>query len=98
MREHNLLQLADDSAILAENRQPILGVAFHQVLDFSDENIMFPNVSKFKFFLPLSDNADNDPIVISDSVVIRCAKNNEDVYLGMKFVSSIVRQCIYRKT
>ena len=87
LREHNLLQLADDSAIMAENRQPILGVAFHQVLDFSDENFMFANVDK-TVFLPLSDNADNDPIVISNSVVIRCAKNNEYVYLGMKFVSS----------
>ena len=87
LREHNLLQLADDSAIMAENRQPILRVTFNQVLDFSDENYMFANVEK-TVFLPLSDKADSDPIVINDSTVIHCAKNKEYVYLGMKFVAS----------
>ena len=87
LREHNLLQLADDSAIMAENRQPILRVAFGQVLHFSDESYMFANLDK-TFFLPLSEDGETDPIVISDSVVINCAENKEYIYLGMKYVAS----------
>ena len=90
LKQHNLLQLADDSAILAENRQPILRVGFSQVLDFSDENYMFANVDK-TVFLPLSENADKDPITISDSITIQCAKNNEYIYLGMKYVTSDIQ-------
>ena len=44
LREHNLLQLAYDSAIMAEKRQPIQRVAFGQVLDFSDKIYMFANL------------------------------------------------------
>ena len=87
LREHNLLQLADDSAIMAENRIPILKVAFGQVLDFSDENFMFANLDK-TFFLPLSENGETDPIIISDTVVIYCSENMEYIYLGMKYVAS----------
>ena len=87
LREHNLLQLADDSAIMAENRQPILRVAFGQVLEFSDENFMFANLDK-TFFLPFSEDGETDPIVIGDSAVIYCAKNKEYIYLGMKYVAS----------
>ena len=87
LEEHNLLQLADDSAIMAENRIPVLRVAFGQVLDFSDENFMFANLDK-TFFLPLSENGETDPIVISDTVVIYCSENMEYIYLGMKYVAS----------
>ena len=87
LRKHNLLQLADDSAIMAENRVPILRVAFGQVLEFSGENFMFANLDK-TFFLPLSENGETDPIVISDSVVIYCSDNMEYIYLGMKYVAS----------
>ena len=95
LREHNLLQLAYDSAIMAEKRQPIQRVAFGQVLDFSDKIYMFANLDK-TFFLPLSEEGNTDPIVISASVVIYCAKNNEYIYLGMKYIASDI-ETVYTK-
>ena len=86
LSENNLLQLADDTALLAENR-PFLQSAFQQCLQFSANNYLYANVAK-TVFLHLSDNADTDPITVNDTTVIKPAENNEYVYLGMKFVDS----------
>ena len=82
----NLLQLADDTALLAEDREVLLR-CFCKTLKFSLENFMFANVDK-TFFLHCSDNPDHEPIVISDEVTIYPSQDDEYVYLGVLFIAS----------
>ena len=86
LNKNNLLQLADDTALLAEERS-FLRNEFQQCLQFSADNYMYANVEK-TFFLNLSDNVDTEPIVLDNITTINPTKNNEYVYLGMKFVAS----------
>lgn len=81
----SLLQLADDTALLAEERLHLCR-EFQQCLQFSKESYMYANVKK-TYFLHLSDNPDVEPIRFDDTV-INPAENNEYVYLGVKFVAS----------
>ena len=85
INDTNLLQLADDSAILAEEKV-FLEKEFKQILEFSTENYMSKNVGK-TVFLHLSDANDTDPIYIGNTV-LHSAERDEYLYLGMKFVAS----------
>ena len=82
----NLLQLADDTALLSEEKA-FLCVQFEQCFKFSARNYMFPNVDK-TYFLHLADVPDTEPIILDESSSINSAINNEYVYLGMKFIAS----------
>ena len=87
INDFNLLQLADDSALLAETKL-FLHIVFQQCLKFSRENYMVTNIGK-TYFLHLSDNnTDVEPIILEDGVIIKSAPNNEHTYLGMKFIAS----------
>ena len=86
MNKHNVLQLADDSALLSE-KKVFLNTQFTQCLTFSKNIFMFPNIDK-TVFLHLNENTDTEPIAIDESTVIKPAKNKEYVYLGVKFVAS----------
>ena len=83
---YNLLQLADDTALLAEERF-FLRTQFIQCLKFSKDSYMFANTNK-TVFLHLSEDPDIEPLDLDGNVVINPADNNEYVYLGMKFVAS----------
>ena len=56
LNDSNLLQLADDTALLAEEKS-FLCTLFRQCFQFSADNYMYANVTK-TYFLHLSDNAD----------------------------------------
>ena len=85
INDTNLLQLADDSCLLAEEKN-FLTREFEQVLKFSKDNYMSANIDK-TVFLELSDNNDTDPIMVG-STTLKSAKSNEYDYLGMKFIAS----------
>ena len=83
--EYNLLQLADDSALFAEDRF-FMKAAFERCLAFSAENFLGANVDK-TVFLHLIENGDIDPIAIGEAL-IKAAINDEYIYLGMLFIAS----------
>ena len=86
LHNYNVLQLADDGALLAEERD-LLRNAFGQCAKFSAENYMFTNVGK-TVFLHLSEDLDTAALQLDDNTIIEPAENNEHVYLGVNFVTS----------
>ena len=74
LNDNNLLQLADDSALLAEERV-LLCKVFEQCLKFSEKDYLYTNVDK-TVFLHLSENMDTELLVINENTVITPALNN----------------------
>ena len=86
IRDYNVLQLAYDSALFAEDRDLLRG-AFSQCTKFSAENYMFANVRK-TVFLHLAEESDTTALQLEENTIIEAAENNEHTYLGVKFVAS----------
>ena len=83
INDFNLLQLADDTALLSEEKS-CLYLQFKQCVQFSMNNYMFTNVDK-TFFLHLSDKPNIDSIVFDGKTIINPAIDNEYMYLGLRY-------------
>ena len=86
VKDYNVLQLADDTALMAEEKT-MQCTQFNQCLKFSKDNYMIPNTDK-TYFLHLSKEPDLEPILLHDGTTIQPAIDNEHIYLGMKFITS----------
>ena len=83
---HHVLQLADDTGLMAEDTT-ILCDEFGQCFAFSKKNYMSVNNDK-TVFLPLTDNHVFELLHIDEETVIKIAEDEEYPYLGMWFVAS----------
>ena len=79
-----ILQLADDTALLAENFES-LRQSFVDILKFSKSKYMIANIEK-TFYLEMNSNPSNTPLIIDDETYINPAENGKYVYLGMLFI------------
>ena len=80
----NLLQLADDTAMIAEDLDTLKEI-FKQVLDYSKSKLMVANLEK-TFYLELRKNTENVPLIIDNDTTIHPAKDGKYIYLGMLFI------------
>jgi hypothetical protein len=83
---HHVLQLADDTGLMAEDTT-ILCDEFGQCFAFSKRNYMSANIDK-TVFLPLTDDHVSEPLHIDEETVINIAEDEEYLYLGMWFIAS----------
>ena len=79
-----ILQLADDTALLAENFESLRQL-FVDILKFSKSKYMIANIEK-TFYLEMNSNPSNIPLIIDDQTSINPAENGKYVYLGMLFI------------
>ena len=75
LKRINLLQLADDTSMLAESSHSLREI-FKQMLSYSKSKYMVANISK-TFYLEMCKNPTNDPIVIDDNSTIYPAENGK---------------------
>ena len=82
----NALQLADDTALPAEDIA-IQTLLFRRCFGFSKTNYMFANVDK-TVYLHLDENPCKEPLQIDEDTIINAAENDEYPYLGMLIIAS----------
>ena len=83
LKDISLLQLADDTALLAETAESLCNL-FKQVLRYSGKKYMVANLSK-TFYMEMTCNPLKAPLRIDDITSINSAENGRYHYLGMLF-------------
>ena len=85
MDPHNLAQLADDTAVLAEKTKN-LSKKFKNVLSYSDDKYQSPNISK-TLYCNFAAEPSFEPIVIDENTVINSVDKEKGYkYLGSTFI------------
>ena len=74
-----LLQLADDTAILAESVESLCKL-FKQVLQHSTKKYMIANITK-TFYMDMSCNPSTTPLEIDNDNYIKSAKDGKYIYI-----------------
>ena len=96
MDPHNLAQLADDTAVLAEENENMKR-KFKNVLEYSDDKYQSPNIKKTLYCNFVAEPS-FDPIVIENNTVINSVdKDKEYKYLGNTFYPTNDIQLIIQK-
>ena len=83
LKNINLLQLADDTALLTESLETLKEI-FTQVLAYSKSKFMVANLKK-TYYMHLCKQSINIPLEINDNQTIHPAKDGKYTYLGMLF-------------
>ena len=86
LKDVNLLQLADDTVLLAETSENLTDL-FRQVLKYSSKKYMVANILK-TCYMHFNTDPNNEPLLISDDITISAAKDGKYLYLGMLFICS----------
>ena len=84
MDPYNLLQLADDTSILAEYYES-LRKKFIVMLSYSNKKFQIPNIKK-TYFAHFSENTVTTPMIIDNTRIYSIDEKNGHVYLGMAFL------------
>ena len=84
LKNINLLQLADDTAMLAESFETLRDI-FTQVLSYSRKKFMVANLRK-TCYLEMCKHPVNIPLKIDDNNTITPAEKGKYTYLGMLFI------------
>ena len=81
-----ILQLADDTAIIADSKETLSNI-FNQLIKYSENKLMSGNLTK-TFYIHLKEAGIDDAIKINNKDKIYSAKNGKHIYLGVLFVNS----------
>ena len=83
---NHILQLADDSSLVVTKCKNLID-GFAQLIDASDKKFMVTNTIK-TYYLHLCDEPWTEDLQLPNGTIIKPAKNNEHLCLGMWFVAS----------
>ena len=90
----HILQLADDTAILADNLKSLKD-KFTAIFNYSDTKYQVISIGKTVYY-NFASNLTSEHIVINNSLIKSVSKTDGHKYLGMRFIPDNMNEIIIR--